>query len=328
MINKIINFYKLIKNNIMLQIITCVILSIIVLTFSIILYNVIPIKYNISVSDYIKLINQIEDIKIENNEIKIKGFAFMLDTDSDDTKINILLRNTRNGKEIWADVKQIYREDVNAYFNCEYNYGNSGFYAAVKEKKIKSEECYEIIVILDYVITGVDNNGKSIETKLRKAVSSNRYIINGEMYCYNPYEFNPLDMNIKSDLLNDVINYGILCFYNKDIGIYVYQYDDKLYWLTDEIFEFKNDGKTYIQYQLETSRTDKLPDHRIQYGFDNIGFYFEEYEYVDENIKPYRVAIRDIPDNYPITYILTGMYDSVNNDWVWKKHFQIYHNFN
>ena len=128
-------------------------------------------------------------------------------------------------------------------------------------------------------------------------------------------------------MLQDVFTKGKLCFYLDDIGIYVYQYDDKLYWIADEKFKFNEDGLTFIQYQIYTSQKDKLPEHRIQHGFDNLGFYFEEYEYKDENTYPYRVAIQDLPYEYPITSILTGVYNSSEKSWVWSKQFQIEHNF-
>ena len=108
----------------------------------------------------------------------------------------------------------------------------------------------------------------------------------------------------------------------------MYQYNDRLYWITNDEFVFKDDGLSYIQCHLHTSKRQNLPESRIQHGYDNKGFNFEEFEYTDENTTPYRVAIRDIPAEFPITYIRTGVYDSVHSEWTWSKYTQLKHKFN
>ena len=70
-------------------------------------------------------------------------------------------------------------------------------------------------------------------------------------------------------------------------------------------------------------RINKLPVERVKHGFDNFDFYFEEYEYKEEVTEPYRVAIRDIPYDYPITYILTGCYDVEKTKWFWSTSFHL-----
>lgn len=59
--------------------------------------------------------------------------------------------------------------------------------------------------------------------------------MNGELYTCNPHKFDQQDVNVESELLKEVLNYGQLYFYKKD----------------------------------------KLPVHRIQYEFDNLDFNFE-----------------------------------------------------
>lgn len=313
-----IGLLEKIKQNFISQIITCIALSLIVIFTFLVIYNNMPIKYEI-INDS-NVINDIEEVNVINNKINIKGYAFYINSDSSYSKINILLRNVNGQDEIWTDVEQIHRTDVNEYFRGNYNHDFSGFMAYVKEKKLKSDECYEILVKLDF-----KNDNSNFYTS--KTVSTNRYIVNGKLYSYNPFEFIQPIRDVESELLQDVFTKGKLCFYLDDIGIYVYQYDDKLYWIADEKFKFNEDGLTFIQYQIYTSQKDKLPEHRIQHGFDNLGFYFEEYEYKDENTYPYRVAIQDLPYEYPITSILTGVYNSSEKSWVWSKQFQIEHNF-
>jgi hypothetical protein len=230
----------------------------------------------------------------------------------------LLLRGVNNGKEVWLDTEQSARPDVNSYYYYDYNYENSGFFAEVNENKLHKDECYVLLINLDYT----DITAK----KVRKTVSSNRYILNGELYTYNPAEYDEPNINIESDLLRKVFSDGKLCFYQKDAGMYVYQYDGKLYWVATKDFKFDASGLTYIPYQLFTSQINKLPAERIKSKTANLDFKFEQQEYTKENTAPYRVAIRDIPVDYPITYIKTGVYDVMNKVWAWTKYFHIDNN--
>src|SRR5699024_1926368 len=108
--------------------------------------------------------------------------------------------------------------------------------------------------------------------KVNKTVLTNRYILNGEIYSYNPFEFDKPDMNIESDILREVFTNGRLCFYQKDMGMYVYQYNDRLYWVANDNFSFNKNGLTHIPYYVYTSQVSKLPGHNIQHGLDNLTF--------------------------------------------------------
>lgn len=316
-LRKINNLLMKTKDNLRLQVLFCVTLSAIIIVCFLILYNII-IKnevYKYTIIEDIKIINKIENIGTDSSNISLSGFAFLLEMDSFDSSISLFLRNINSGKEVWMDSKQSARPDVNSYFNCEYNFENSGFYADVKEDKLKIDECYEVLINLDYY----DINYK----KIRKTVSTNRYILNGELYDYNPYEFDLPDINIASNLLRKVFSDGKLCFYKKDEGMYVYQYEGKLYWVANKNFRFDESGLTYIPYHLYTSQITKLPTESIPHKYVNLDFYFEQQEYTEENTATYRVAVRDIPDDYAITYILTGVFDSVNKALLWDKSFHI-----
>ena len=311
------NIFRKIGKSFKLQMIICIALSSIVLLTFIILNHQLDLKKSreYTVVDDIKLINSIENMVINNGTLELDGYAFMLEQNSENSSISVLLREVNNGNEVWLDVDQITRSDVDAYFDSEYNYENTGFKASTKETKLKTDECYEILINIDYKDS---NNNRN-----RKTVSANTYILNAELYAYNPYTFDQPDMNVESELLRKVFADGQLCFYQKDAGMYVYQYEGKLYWIATEDFEFNENDETYIPFHLNTTQVDRLPANRIQYKFDNLDFYFEQCEYKNQITEPYRVAIRDIPDNYAITYIQTGVYNTSSKQWIWTKSFHL-----
>lgn len=111
----------------------------------------------------------------------------------------------------------------------------------------------------------------------------------------------------------------------------VYQYGDELYWVMGPDFKFEADGSTYVQYQLNTTQPEHLPEVRIENGWDwdNIGFVFEEAEISADDLPEEiaaevgpsdRVAMRLIPHEYAVTAIVTGYYNGYK--WEWSRYFR------
>lgn len=309
-----------IKENFIYQLVLCLVLCVVIIMGYFIISKVIDSRKHreYSIVEDINLVNSIEDIQVDNNTVTLSGYAFMVNKSSNDNLISMFLYNKNNEQEIWLDIERIDRPDVNKYYEGEYNYANSGFLASTKVNKFKQNDVYEAFINIDYT----DNSDKSGVKSIRRTVSANIFISNNEIYNYNPNEFDEPDMNVESNLIKNVFANGDVRFYDKDIGVYLYQYQGKLYWIAKDNFDI-NASSGHMIYHLFTTRIDKLPKHRIQHKFDNLDFYFEKLEYMDEMTVPYRVAIYDIPQEYPITYIRVGQYNAENSKWIWSNSFHL-----
>lgn len=309
------------------QVIQCIALSTIVIAVYLYINYKIDIKLsrNYTQTEDITLMNEIENFSVLDGNFVFDGYAFKLAIDSSKSNISLFLHNHDTKKDVWADMLQSERPDISSYYGSDYNYMNTGFRAVVSQKSLNLDNLYEIFIKLDYEDIRTDDKKKTTTHKIKRAVSTNRYLLNGKIYDYNPYEFDEPDMNVKSVLLREVFSNGRLCFYQKEAGMYVYQYAGKLFWVATPDFEFNINGDefTIVPYHLSTSQVDKLPEHRIQHAFDNLGLRFEEVEYHEEDTSPYRIVVFDIPKEYPITYVTTGQYSTSTNEWIWIKSFHL-----
>lgn len=218
-----------------------------------------------------------------------KGSAFLYGRDTPQ-RLSFALRSTKTGglKRLDAET-YLARPDVNAYFDCEQNYTWSGFQADVE---MEGEWEY-------YVIAGP-----------LLLIPTGTYISENGVHYVAEDGFKPPELD------EDFVSVGTPLVCRPDEHCWVYQYGDCLYWVADEGFRFEDDGSTYIQYQLWTTRPDRLPHVRIENGWDwdNIGGNFEDYELAGD-FGRYRVMRCHLPTAYPITSVMTGYY--VNSSWIW-----------
>ena len=253
---------------------------------------------------------QIDSVEKKDNELVLNGWVFKLDEDSIENDFEIILYDYNNNKDYYLDVEDVVRNDVNEYFLCEYDYSNSGFVARIKLRKINLNETnYEIL------IRPKEN---------RKGYKTGIYISKGEMVFAKPEEFIALD--VEGTGLEEIVNAGVLRVYRPDVGMYVYQYDEKLYWITNENYYFEEDKSTYVQYHLATTQIDNLPQHRLdnKWFFDDLGFYFENNEIVQDYGSGVRVTECSIPRNYSVMKIWTGYYVQ---SWKWMQYFRPWYEF-
>lgn len=247
---------------------------------------------------------QVDAANTEGKSLVISGFAFKLDEDATEGAFEIVLEDIETGARVFPKMEYTKREDVNAYFLCEYDYAPSGFLATVREEKLAlDEKNYEVLL-------RVAGEHTAYQTGI--------YLSKGELVYANPTEFVPLE--VAGTALEEVVENGVLRVYRPDYGMYVYQYDGELYWIAEPGYGFV-DEDTYVQYQLYTTQVANLPEIRLknEWYWDNIGFQFTTNELKGQNFGIYRVTKKSLPEEYAITRICTGNYI---DEWIWRKDFR------
>lgn len=249
----------------------------------------------------------IELKKVKNKERDVtsdKNLAVIL-YDIEAERPKDLDGNLKPAEGINLRVEHTVRNDVNEYFKCEYDYSNCGFLARIKKSDICLENrCYRVV----FKLRGEDDKG----------ILSSFYLANGQIRHVNPNDYMIPDV-MGTDLEN-IAKEGICVAGCPEYHICVYQYGKKLYWIAEKGFLFEDDGSTYIQYSMDTTQFDKLPEKMKSNGWywSNLGGNFEDYEITDTiNCGKYRVCVRSIPSEYSVTWIDTGYYKE--KDLVWMR---------
>jgi len=264
---------------------------------------------NIKEKDF-SYIFQVDEFGIKNGRLVIDGWVFKFDEDAREADFEIILYDYAKDKKYYLKMEDVIRDDVNKYFLCEYDYSRSGFQATIKSNKLDLENVnYEILIQ---------------ETMSRNAIETGVYLYKGELTYVKPEKFVPLE--VKGTDLENIIEQGIIRVYRPDLGVYVYQYEGALFWIAESIYDFDENGDTFIQYHLDTTQIENLPKERLeaQWYWDNIGFSFKEKELTEWDTGKYRVAKKELPMGYSIEKIWTGNH---KQDWIWIEFFQPYYYF-
>ena len=243
---------------------------------------------------------QIEQAVQAGDRITLTGYAMRYEHRT--SRATVVLKDAKTGRQVRLSTDYgLSRPDVGALFsNDKVDYTPSGFTAF---GTVDGSTEYEVLIGWEYSVpvpTGV--------------------YLTGDRVHYVPDEGLVLP-DAGTSQLQEILNKGSLRVYRPDRHCWVYQDGTSLYWIVDQDFAFEEDGTTYIQYQLWTTQTDRLPSSRLENGhlWDNIGAYFEDYE-LKSDFGPYRVMKRELPAEYAVTCVLTGYY--TQGAWVWKNFFR------
>lgn len=253
---------------------------------------------------------QVDSIIENNGKLKITGWAFLTKQNAAQKEFEILLRDVQTEKIFYPKMKYNCREDVNQYFLCEYDYSQSGFEAIFSVDKLDMDNgVYEVILK---------------PRAKRSAYLTEIYYADRQMMFTNPTTFKSL--NVIGTDLEKIVEEGILRVYRPDYGVYVYQYEDELYYIANSEYAFSESGKTYIECGISTTQVSKLPQERLDMGANtgNEAFFFEEYEIQDQLLEQYRVAKKSLPNQYAIQEMWTGAY---SDGWIWIQYFRPWYKF-
>lgn len=325
----------------------CLVVLVVLIAFFVIL-NVFLLSGN---TNRVRLLNDgagycysIENVQIDQNEVSLEGFFFemkkiqnveqllneskgigviLLDTEVKE-KTDIEYEKSMDFSQeaevippkydgVAMNMEYTKRDDVNRYFSCEYDYSSSGFRAVISADNLDlQQKTYRICIKLD--------------KRYENAVATNYYLDKGKFVCVSPDQIPSLDV-VGTDL-QDIVEKGECLAVSSQYGIYVYQYGNDLYWISDNSPLLKPDNKTFIELHVETTQFDKIPEIRKDggYFYDNIGANFENYEITNEiNCGEYRVSRRPVPQNYSVTLLTTGYYE--NGGWLWSSVFRPRYDF-
>lgn len=249
-------------------------------------------------------IYQVESIEKNEKDFLIEGFAFQINKNSYVGDFEIALNELETGINFFMEMDYSDRTDVNEFFGGNIDYIHSGFVARIKTKKLDLQnKDYEVILR----VTGEE-----------RAYRTGMFISKGELIYVDPKKYVPLEVE-GTDLAN-VIEKGVLKLYQSEYGMYVYQWENQIFWIASPEYDFL-DGETRVQYQYDTIQIVEAQQNSldVQPYAKNSSFWFSENEVLEWNTGKYRVAKGMLPVGVPIRRIWTGNYDE---EWIWMEFFR------
>lgn len=113
---------------------------------------------------------------------------------------------------------------------------------------------------------------------------------------------------------------AVLKAWNEEYDTLIYQDGYQLLWLIGT----EVDKNTEVIYHIHTDEPEKLPESRVQHGFDNRGFRVgaERADNELEGIEHYRVFEKEIPKEYHVTAIVVGF--NTDGTITWSDSFRLH----
>jgi len=318
--NKKESIFKRIENNVLLQVVIFVVsMAVIVGGYVGLSGYAKKVGYEKGIqdanvtTDYDVLVSM-EEVIEENGVMTLSGWVMRLDSVNKD--VYLVLKEVDGTEQVVLETELLEREEIEEYFKTGWEFGEVGFETKVKEKEIKKDTCYEAILYLNYETEQENAEGKSVVVAEGKKIASGKYLYNGELYRYNPETF--VEPQFEDAFMQEVVDNGEMYFYGVEEDMWIYEYQGSMYWIAGEKFGFDADGSTYIPYHTYTWEREKLAEKDQEYGYTNLDFRFEQEEFVlDGKDDFYRVAARELPVEYFVTMIRTGLYDYNEREQIW-----------
>jgi len=264
------------------------------------------------IQDGRNFLTSVEESTVIDGKVILSGWAMRLDSVTKD--IYVTLKNVSSGEEIVLATDICEREDMEKYFNPDWDFGKVGYEASIQEKRVQKNTCYEILIYLSYEVRYEEEDDKYIIKKYEQKTKSGKYLYNGSLYQYNPEMFEKPEF--KEEELCKVIDEGILRTFDNDKKIWVYQKDLDFYFFIKDNEDYGDWENIVVPFMPRTSRVDLLPEERKIYGFDHRGFFAAREQLYEAEGDLYRVVVATISEEYPVTYISTGIYNAKNKTWI------------
>lgn len=254
------------------------------------------------------ILTSVEKTNAVGEDIELSGWALRLNSKVIDMQVLLVSTDNSDAERFSVDKEQ--GTKIGAFFVSDWDFGDCVYKTLIDTKKIKSNVPYEIFLVIEYE-SETTQDKKMIKKEVK--VSTGKFLYENEVIEYNPFEYEK--PHITDAELKDVIDDGVVRYYDSKEQIWIYQVGMKLYYFMDLGIESMEQEGYGIPVLVHTTKAELLPEHRKEHGFDHLGFYYENMEYKRDGVYPYLVVVATLSTEYPLTYIDTGFYGN-NEKWI------------
>ncbi|MBQ4323939.1 MAG: hypothetical protein IJC19_08360, partial [Clostridia bacterium] len=128
-------------------------------------------KMNISADA--SVLSGVDELENKNGILELSGWALRLNSKT--MNIRLILEDVSDKSNAILLTTQTKVNNISEYFAPEWNFGNCGFTASIKENKLQEEVCYEIVFLLDYEEELEGASESKIQASCKK-VSTKKYL--------------------------------------------------------------------------------------------------------------------------------------------------------
>lgn len=254
-------------------------------------------------------INGIHDV---GDELEISGWT--LRYISKNLEVNVVLCATDDSEIHVLDAKLVDEKDVLELYQPTWDPGKCGIVSRIDKDKLNEDICYEIQLFVSYEKTKADGE-KLVTIQEEKKVETDAYLYNGELFSVNPLEY--AKPEVKDEELVKVVNAGEPLAYDEDKRIWIYEYDSALYWMIDSKSPSLLEERLEILLFLYSFEAEDSQEEGGRTKFSRIERQIVEADYTQLR-DGLLVYSHKIPNEYPVTYMVTGIYQSYGKGWIWR----------
>lgn len=243
---------------------------------------------------------QVEETDMRKDVLELQGWIYKVDSDIKNFDWNIYLYDISNNHIIYPDKldKIDKQDDVNLYFQGVYDYSVFAYNVFFKMNREKTTTNYEVLI--------ADQNNSAI-------YKTGKYIVDGVL-TESCLDVKPIIQGTNQQL-DELIKQCSVISYDQQVGIYTLRSGNKIYWIWEkEKADMLEDSYVNLVH-LFTVQKERLPIESQDAGFCNLDFSFHQREISYYASDYYRVAMLELPTEYPIYGVRIGQYDTDTLYW-------------